>query len=274
MIRHSTHAFASWRELDVPEEARPDPLSVRAQTIPARSCFPVHAHSWRQLVYAIDGVLNVAVEGRCFVVPPDQAVWVPSSVLHCVGSLHGAQYRSLYLVDRPGDVRFSGLTALGVSPLVRELIIEAAMIAERRELGSPYGVRLVNLLVDTIGRLEPQPFSLPWPRSESLSKLCEALFADPSDDRERADWARWLGMSDRTLARRCETELGMSLRTWQRHMRLFKAIELLGSGENVTNTALALGYNSTSAFTYMFRRGTGKSPTQFASIRRGPARDK
>jgi AraC-like DNA-binding protein len=269
MTRHSTHAFASWQELEVPAETGPDPLSVRAQRIPAHSCFPVHTHSWGQLVYAIDGVLNVAVEGRCFVVPPDQAVWVPSSVLHSVGSLHGAQYRSLYLVDRPENVRLSGVTVLGVSPLLRELVIEAAMIAERNELGSPYGVYLVDLIVDTIGRLEPLPFSLPWPRSKSLSMLCEALYADPSNTRRQADWARSLGMSDRTLARRFETELGMSLRTWHRHMRLLKAIELLGSGENVTNTALALGYNSTSAFTYMFRRGTGQSPTQFASIRRG-----
>ena len=30
-------------------------------------------------------------------------------------------------------------------------------------------------------------------------------------------------------------------------MRLFKAIEPLGSGENVTNTALALGYSSAAA---------------------------
>jgi AraC-like DNA-binding protein len=240
--------------------------------IPARSCFRVHAHSWGQLLYAIEGVLTVAVEGRCLVVPPDQAVWVPSSVLHTVGSLHGAQYRSLYLVDRPGDLPLSGVAVLGVSSLLRELIIEAAAIAQGNELGSPYGVRLVDLIVDTIGRLERLPFSLPWPRSESLSTLCEALFADPSDDRGLADWAHSLGMSDRTLARRCESELGMSLRAWHRHMRLFKAIELLGSGENVTNTALALGYSSTSAFTYMFRCGTGQSPTQFAGIRRGHAR--
>jgi hypothetical protein len=45
-------------------------------------------------------------------------------------------------------------------------------------------------------------------------------------------------MSGRTLARRFEAELGMSLRSWRRVLRLFKAIELLGGGLGVTQTAM------------------------------------
>jgi AraC-like DNA-binding protein len=236
--------------------------------VPPRSYFPRHEHAWGQLVYAISGVLNVAVDGHCFVIPPEQAVWLPSATPHSVGSLHGAEFRSLYVSDRPEAAQGGAATVLGVSPLVRELVIEAAALTERSELTSAYGVRVVDLIIDSLGRLETLPFSLPWPRKGPLSTLCEALYENPADARGQEAWARSLGMSGRTLARRCESELGMSLRAWRRGVRLFRAVELLGSGASITDTALALGYASTSAFIYMFRCGTGQSPRRYAGSAR------
>jgi AraC-like DNA-binding protein len=67
-------------------------------------------------------------------------------------------------------------------------------------------------------------------------------------------------MSARTLARRFDEEVGMSMRAWRRRLRLFKAIELLGGGLSITQIALELGYGSTSAFTYAFRSEMGRSP--------------
>jgi len=51
----------------------------------------------------------------------------------------------------------------------------------------------------------------------------------------------------------------MSLRSWRRRLRLFKAIELLGGGFGVTQTAMELGCGSTSAFVYAFRTDMGCS---------------
>lgn len=258
----------SWTPLRIPEGVGPPaPLIVRAQTMPARSYFPAHEHGWGQLVYAIRGVLNVAVDGRCFVIPPEQAVWLPGATLHSVGSLHGAEFRSLYVHDDPKAGLARRATVLGVSPLLRELVIDSAALTERDELASAYGVRVVALIIESLGRLEPLPFSLPWPQDGALATLCEALYENPADGRGQEAWARSLGMSGRTLARRCERELGMNLRAWRRAVRLFRAVELLGSGASVTEAALALGYASTSSFIYMFRSGTGQSPRRYA----GPA---
>ena len=77
-------------------------------------------------------------------------------------------------------------------------------------------------------------------------------------------------MSDRTLARRFEADVGMSLRSWRRRMRLFKAIEMLGGGMDVTRTALDLGYSSSSAFIYAFRTVMGLSPQAY--MRSGAAK--
>ena len=62
----------------------------------------------------------------------------------------------------------------------------------------------------------------------------------------------------------------MSLRSWRRRLRLFKAIEPLGGGLGVTRTALELGYGSTSAFVYAFRTGMGCSPQAYMRGRVAP----
>ena len=78
------------------------PVTVRAQSIPARHYCAKHAHSWHQVVYAISGVLTVAVEGRSFAISPEQAVWPPTGLPHRVGSLLGAEFRSLWIADEAG----------------------------------------------------------------------------------------------------------------------------------------------------------------------------
>lgn len=256
--------FASWATLQVPVVDSPGLLMVRAQSIPAKSYFPGHEHGWGQLVYAVSGVLNVWVEGRCLAISPDQTVWLPSGTHHSVGSLHGAEFRSLYVTEGPLTRMVAGTKVLGVSHLLRELVIEATALAEREDLASAYGTRVVELILASLGRLAPIASSLPWPRGGPLATLCEALYANPADERGQEAWADSLAMSARTLARRCDEELGMSLRDWRLRMRLFRAMELLGSGANVTETAFSVGYASTSAFIYMFREMTGQSPRQYA----------
>jgi hypothetical protein len=77
-----------WETIAAPPGlAPPRPMTMRAQSIPARHYFPEHAHRWNQVVYAISGVLTVAVEGRSWVTrrsrwggrPP------PASVCHDAG---------------------------------------------------------------------------------------------------------------------------------------------------------------------------------------------
>ncbi len=92
-----------WETIETPPDSRaPQPLTVRVQSIPARHAFPEHAHAWHQVVYAVSGVLTVAVDGRSFVISPEQAVWLPTGHRHRVGSLLGAEFRSLWIADAAG----------------------------------------------------------------------------------------------------------------------------------------------------------------------------
>jgi len=259
----------TWETIEAPPGLPPPrPMTVRAQSIPARHAFPEHSHRWNQMVYAISGVLTVAVEGRSFVISPEQAVWLPTGLRHRVGSLPGAEFRSLWIAHEAGHGLPESPAVFGVSPLLKALIVEAAAI-EGEEDRDGYAGRVTDLILDQLRRASPLPGALPWPRGESsLAVLCEALYADPADPRGPQAWGRELGMSERTLARRFEAEMGMSLRSWRRRLRLFKAIELLGGGLDVTRTAMELGYGSTSAFVYAFRTEMGCSPQAYLRRRR------
>jgi AraC-like DNA-binding protein len=259
-----------WETIETPPGLpSPRPITVRAQSIPARHSFPEHAHGWHQVAYAISGVLSVAVEGRSFVISPEQAVWLPTGLGHRVGSLLGAEFRSLWIADEAGRGLPDSATVFAVTPLLRALIVEAAEI-EGQEDPDGYAGRVAGLILDQLRRARPLPGALPWPRGGALAALCEALYADPADPRGAGAWGRDLGMSQRTLSRRFEAELGMSLRSWRRRLRLFKAIELMGGGLGVTRTALELGYGSTSAFVYAFRTDMGCGPQAYM---RGRAAD-
>lgn len=251
----------TWQPIEAPPYvAPPQPVTVRAQSIPARHHFPEHMHRWNQMVYAISGVLMVAVDGRSFVISPEQAVWLPTGLRHRVGSLLGAEFRSLWIADEAGRGLSANPTVFGVTPLLKALIVEATEI-EGQEDRDGYASRVTDLILDQLRRARPLPGAVPWPRGgSSLTALCEALYADPSDSRGPEGWGHELGMSERTLARRFNAEMGMSLRSWRRRLRLFKAVELLGGGVSVTRTAMELGYGSTSAFVFAFRTEMGCSP--------------
>ena len=260
MKRQSSNLTApTWHALDVPPAEPPRPVVVRVQFIPARHYFPAHTHGWNQLVYAVSGVLTVATEGSCLVVPPEQAVWLRTGTVHRVASLHGAEFRSLYVAEGIRPTIAQDCTVFEVSPLLRALIVEAASLRDVRE-NTGYAVRVIGLILDQLRRLEPVSMSLPWPKTGAMLTLCETLYAAASDSRSIEEWGLALGMSSRTLSRRFERDVGMTLREWRHQLRLFRAVELLGGGATVTQAAFELGYSSASAFVYMFRTATGRSP--------------
>jgi len=254
---------AGWTSVEVPDiESLSRPVRLRSQSLPARHIFPMHSHRWNQFVYATAGTLVVTVEDCWYVITPEQAIWVPTGVVHTTGALHGAEFRNLYVADQPGLGMPRVCTVLSVTPFLRALIVELVDI-DRRGEEERYITRVNQLILDQLRRLPVQDLRLPWPRSPQLRRLCEALYAAPADPRGVDEWGAELGASARTLARRFERELGINLREWRHRLRLFRALEWLGAGRSVTEIALELGYASTSAFTYMFRQEMGCSPTEW-----------
>lgn len=257
-----------WKTIAAPSDALPPcPLTLRVQSIPSRHYFAEHTHEWNQVVYAISGVLTVVADGHSFVISPNQAAWIAPGCVHRVGSFLGAEFHSLWLANNPGGkITGHSATVFSVPPLMRALIIEAAAVSGPMDSDGYFG-RIYQLILDQLRRAHPVSSALPWPQSAALLKLCESLYSSPVDSRSPEDWGAELGMSGRTLARKFLAETGLPLRTWRRQLRLFRAIELLENGADVTRTAIELGYSSTSAFVYAFRTEMKNSPLAYMRTR-------
>ncbi len=100
-----------------------------------------------------------------------------------------------------------------------------------------------------------------------LRELLERISASPWDTDWQQGPARHLaaqcGAGEKTISRLFQRETGMSYQQWRQQWRLMKAVELLASGQRITDVAQALEFASDSAFIYFFRSQTGKPPGQY-----------
>ncbi len=255
--------YQNWTIVDVPDmQSLPKVIYLRSQHLAAKHVFPMHYHHWHQLVYATAGSLVVTVDNSWYVITPEQAMWLPAGVWHTTGALNDTAFRNLYVADVPAFKMPDRCAVFTVSAFFRALVIELEQAQERAET-EPYIDQLNALICEQLIRLPIQEFYLPWPHSANLRQICEALYADPADARSVDEWGQVLGASARTLTRRFEKEVGISLRNWRYRLRVFRAVEWLCAGHSVTEIALALGYASPSAFTYMFRQEMGCAPTEW-----------
>ena len=58
-------------------------------------------------------------------------------------------------------------------------------------------------------------------------------------------------------------QLAIRTGTGRERLRLLQALRLLAAGDPVTSVALDLGYASTSAFIFMFKRAIGTTPGRY-----------
>jgi AraC-like DNA-binding protein len=151
---------------------------------------------------------------------------------------------------------------LAISPLVRELVAYLADLAPQ-DTATPSNRKLAEVLVEQLARMPAEQLHLPISEHPRLREIADALHADPADRSTVAQWGRRVAMSERTLARLVQQELGMSFGRWRQQMHIIQALQRLSAGVSVQRTAEDLGYESVSAFITMFRKTLGKTPARY-----------
>jgi len=226
-----------------------------------------HVHSWAQLVYATVGVLNVATPAGFWIAPPRRAVWIPPDVR--LEATDGCRLQTLYFL--PDMVRSlpRSCSSVPVAPLLRELVLETRRRKMlRKEV--PADARLAAVIVDQIAAAREAPLDLRMPADPRARRVADRVREDPAADTTLATLARGSGASERTIERIFRKEMGCTFGGWRRRARLLEALKLLARDEPVTTAALAVGYDSTSAFIAMFKRTLGTTPGRWG---RDPAPD-
>ncbi len=241
------------------------PVTGKATDYPADHIIASHSHRKGQLIYAVHGVMVVASAGGQWIVPPTRGIWMPAGVRHwirCIGVVH---MRSIYIRADAAAGMPTRCQAVGVSPLLRELIQAATEIGARgtRYADDSRDGRLMRLLIDELSTLPVLPLHLPQPADARLERICRTLLERPDDASTLADWAGRLALDAKTIQRLFARDTGMTFGQWRQQARLLAGLEQLAAGAKVVDVALALGYDSPSAFATMFKRQFGQTPSEF-----------
>jgi AraC-like DNA-binding protein len=242
----------------------PRSIGAMAKDFPDGFFIAPHAHPRSQLIHASSGVMRVRTPQGAWIVPPHRAVWVPADIVHDVRMAGAVAMRTLYI--EPGAVAAlpRECCVVAVSPLLRELILRASAAPLLYDEAGPDG-RVMALILDELRVLPVLPLNLPMPQDARLAKISRAILDDPANALTLHAWGRRVGASSRTLARLFLRETGMTFGRWRQQARLMEALSRLAQGQSVTTIALDLGYDSPSAFTFMFRRALGRTPSAYFS---------
>jgi AraC-like DNA-binding protein len=155
---------------------------------------------------------------------------------------------------------------VAVTPLLRELLVRAASLPLFYDEGGANS-RLMAVLLDEIAAAEVENLHLPMPSDRRLRALVDLMMAAPSERGTLGQWAKRVGLSERTLERLIRRETGMSFGRWRQQLGVILAVQWLASGASIQQVAADLGYESVPSFVTMFRKTLGISPGKYMAER-------
>jgi len=237
-------------------------ITTLTHDYPVGYVIPLHFHDRDQLVYASRGVMTVRTSDGAWVVPTHRAVWIPAAVPHTITMSGTVAMRTLYLRPRLARTLPRGCCVVNVSPLLKELILQACTLAALKKT-IKWQCHLIDVIIDQLEAIQMVPLQLPNPSDPRAIRVTEVLLADPSDSRPLTHICKVAGASKRTVERLFQEDVGMTFGKWRQQLRLMQAMRLLAEGAKVTRTALESGYSTPSAFISMFRKTLGTTPTLY-----------
>lgn len=269
MKMHQVHAH--YQQLPTHTDIKAD-LWISFRDDPAHSVYPSHGHAWGEFIYAFDGVMEVSIGTTQYITPPPYGIWLPPHLQHSGLNRTPVSHGTLYVHEKLCNQLPKQAGILLSSPLVSALFLhlkQQPLPHIATEIEHTEHQRMLQVIVDQLQYAQLLGSYLPSSDHPLLNQLLSQLHAAPADTRHIASLAKQFNLSERTLARLCQRELGMSLNEWRQRLKVMKAMSLLNQGQSVEHIAFDLGYASASAFIHMFKRWMQLSPDQFRKISLG-----
>ncbi|HYG35574.1 MAG TPA: helix-turn-helix transcriptional regulator [Clostridia bacterium] len=234
--------------------------------------YEFHTHSKHQLLYSFSGTIYLETKAGFWMLPPQRAAWIPCGVRHAT-TLKNVRAHSLYFAPRQFPSLSPDIQIVSVTPLLREMILYA-MQWQVNATGVDRFSRQYFAVLSQLLRKHADyeaAFQLPRPKSVPMAQAVDYFLEDVGQAALTVA-ARRANCSVRTFRRKFQDELGLTWKDFVHNGRMFKAMELLTTGMNVTEVSLAVGFNSLSAFSKAFRRFTRENPQDFRNRSVSPSK--
>ncbi|CAO5252046.1 Helix-turn-helix transcriptional regulator [Frankia sp. AgKG'84/4] len=224
-----------------------------------------HSHDLHQIEYAVNGVIEVETAAAHYLLPPQQAAWIPAGLEHT--TTMKASVRSIAVLFDPALIAQPGDRAriLAVPPLIREMMI----YAQRWPIVGARPDPMADGFFRTLGHLVTEaldheaPLSLPT-ATDPIVAAAAAYTREHLATVSAAGVARAVGISERSLRRQFQASLGVPWRAYLLRARLLRAMALLAEpGPTVLDVATAVGFDSASAFARAFAERCGETPSAY-----------
>ncbi|CAN5444382.1 helix-turn-helix transcriptional regulator [soil metagenome] len=224
-----------------------------------------HSHEVHQIEYAIAGVVEVETAAAHYLLPPQQAAWIPAGLEH--QAIMNPEVRTVAVMFDSAMITDGGDRAriLAVSPLIREMMIYALKWPIDRAVGCAVSDGFFGTLANLVSEAldHEAPLSLPT----SLHPIVDAAATYTKAHLDAVtieEVSKAVAVSERTLRRLFQTSLGLSWRTYLLHARMLRAMALLAAPhQTVRETSTTVGFDSVSSFTRAFAQFAGETPSSY-----------
>lgn len=220
-----------------------------------------------KLIYACNGLLIVHSRVGHWVVPPTMVLRLQEGSAYRTYNAEHVALQKLVFSETLNQYLPIQDALYTLTPKSRKIIRQLASSVDDRQPNDKKMLALINKLNQAGTRKHKMlPLCLGLPSDPRLACIHHYEYANLDAPKTLQDWASELKNDTRTLHRLFVQEFGMSFVQWRQQTRLLIALEWLAGGRQVIDVALDLGYQSQSAFTAMFRRNVGITPSDWKAV--------
>jgi len=243
-------------------QSLPAPIWFHLAKMPADATYPQHHHNWGELVYSFQGIMEIKTPNMHFLAPPPYAIWLPPNLEHR-GLNRDATVHASIFIDPALCTSLPQQACVFMTTALLRAILEDLKHNRPKLPCSKQIINLLQVAFDQVEILNKVDIYLPTSDHVGLSTILNYLYLNPEDNKPLSELAKMANLTERTLSRYCDKELGMTLNEWRQRLKIFKSLQLLENGQSIKTISLQLGYASTSAFINMFKRWMGITPDSF-----------
>jgi beta-xylosidase/AraC-like DNA-binding protein len=239
-----------------------------------------HLHTDVELIYVVEGVINIRIKDKLFSMKKDDVMVINSSIQHSVESLDKSiicsikfDYRILvHVIRKPNSVFVCdsvsnpGRSYNGIIRQCREIIYhEVAGYGKTDTLKYSMLYGLLNELIENYMIDDAySEISENYDADEKLQAIIHYVHSNYQEGISLSDLAKQMYTSTSTLSRLFKKQTGTYFAEYVNQVRTRYAVdELLYTEKNMTRIAMDCGFSNASAFTKVFRENYNMAPTEY-----------
>ena len=239
-----------------------------------------HLHTDVELIYVVEGGINVRIKDKLFSMKRDDVMVINSSIQHSVESLDKSiicsikfDYRILVHVIRKPNSVFVCDSVSNPGRSYHEIIRQCREIIYHEVTG--YGKTdtlkysmlygLLNELIENYMIDDAySEISENYDADEKLQAIIHYVHSNYQEGISLSDLAKQMYTSTSTLSRLFKKQTGTYFAEYVNQVRTRYAVdELLYTEKNMTRIAMDCGFSNASAFTKVFRENYNMAPTEY-----------